>query len=67
LIKASEISIGYKNPIAVLRELDSGVEKYLRRNSNFNLFDNITLSNPGKPRSLDDFEEELDFLVGGIE
>jgi hypothetical protein len=63
LIKASQISISYENPVKVLRELDEGVEKYLRRNNNFSLFDNISISSPAKPRSLDDFEEEFDFLI----
>jgi len=63
LIKANQISMSYQNPVAVLRKLDEGVEKYLRKNNNFSLFENITISSLAKPRSLDDFEEELDFLV----
>lgn len=65
IAKASLIAIGYDNPIAVLRELDSAVEKYLKRNASFDLFDHITkpsLVNPGK---FEDFEKELEFLLGG--
>ncbi|MEK6859282.1 MAG: hypothetical protein AABX54_00560 [Nanoarchaeota archaeon] len=65
LVRACQISSGYESPVAVLRELDVGVERYLRRNPGFDLFENITIHSPAKPRSLDDFEEELDFLLGG--
>lgn len=65
LVKASQISIDYESPVAVLRKLDSAVEKYLKRNNSFGLFDNLTISTSAKPKSLDDFEEELEFLLGG--
>jgi hypothetical protein len=64
LIQASQIAASYSNPDYVLRELDNATEIYLRRHKSFDLFEKITLSTLQKPRSLDDFQEELDFLVG---
>ncbi len=65
LIRAGQIAVSYSNPSYVLRELDNATEIYIRRNKHFDLFEKITLSTPVKPRSLDEFQEELDFLVGG--
>jgi len=65
LIRAGQIAASYSNPSYVLRELDNATEIYTRRDKHFDLFEKITLSTPVKPRSLDEFQEELDFLVGG--
>lgn len=65
LAKASQLSLGYNDPTVVLRELDSGTEKYLKRNTSFDLLEQITPSTLAKPRTLDDFEIELELLVGG--
>jgi hypothetical protein len=65
LIRAGQIAASYSNPTYVLRELDNATEIYTRRDKPFDLFEKITLSTPVKPRSLDEFQEELDFLIGG--
>ena len=63
LIQAGKIAASYPNPTYVLRELDNATQVYLRRHKSFDLFERITLPSPTNSRSIDDFQEELDFLM----